>query len=404
MKKLLTVLVLLSFYGTAVFAAKPKVVAGGKEIHKSRRRKSKSNRRRKPPKTILLSTPTPVKAVSTLETPAVTPLPEAAEEIGMLSGNVVVPINTSSNAVIKIGLSAHGIALIDFPLNDPIYAIHPSDENLVTIGCRRREATNEANKPGRCLDNPNDGIILRPGTAFNEWADGVDASTIVTVQRVSGLVVPIIIIPVKRITQNANYIAIRYDVAKVIEARQAAGLSFNLNNQTPFDARQPLSDPLADNFKEKVTAAAEPVVAPELLAELRRVGMTKPILRFTKPVHGIALALASRSARLTENSIEVIAVKNTSNTPIRLTPEQPNLVAETTGEKNKGSVLSKDIDVLEIASNAAADDILQPGEVYYFAFSYKTPILGAKQTLRATFAHRAASDEPATLLLGDSNK
>lgn len=419
MKKLFTILILFAFCGNVVFAVSPTNPPGGRKgVHKSRHyKKARSSNRRRIPKPAPAATLIPNATIAPMLATEPQAIPEIVEDTSLLSGNSVVSINTNSNAIIKIGLSPHGIALIDFPANDPIYEIHPADENYVTIGCRRREQNTDQNKIGRCLDNPNDGIILRPGTAFNEWSNGVDASTIVTIQRVSGLVVPIIVVPVKKINQNANYVAIRYDVSKVIEARQTAGFSFNLNNQGQFNAQQlpselnlktvngknlPAANINVNNSDEQNPVEPESlIVSPDLLAALRRAGMTKPVLKFGKPVHGIALAIASRSNRLTENSIEVIAVKNTLNTPIRLTPEQPNLVVETIGEKNKGSVLSKDVAVLEIASNASDEDILNPGEVYYFAFSYKTPILGAKQSLWASFAHRAASDEPATILLGD---
>ena len=386
------------------------------------RKKYSSTKRRSPsaPKVLPVVQPTALPSPE----PSVPFVQQDETPDGLISGNQIVNINGNTNIIVKIGLAQHGIALIDFPASDPIYEIHPADDNYVTVGCRRREKSakdDDPNNLGRCLDKPTDGVILRPGTAFNQFVNGVETSTIVTIQRVSGLVATIIVYPVKKITQNTNYLAFRYDAQKIAQNRAAAGLSFNLNNQPETNTSFAVTDknPVAQKTLAQVipavlvennngetsdngaTQTEESDLSANVLAELRRVGTTKPPLKFTKPVHGLALALALHSSRISDYAIEVIAVKNTLSVPLRLIPEQPNLVIESVGEKDKGSVLTQDVAVMEIATNAGDEDVLSPGAIYYFAIAYKSPILGARQNLKASFAHRAASDEPATLLLGE---
>jgi hypothetical protein len=367
------------------------------------------------------------------------------------SGNVVVDITSTNIAPIFLGLAPRGVAVIEFPADDPVYKIYPGNEGFVTVDCPARA------EDGRCLNDPNDPIVLRPGKNLHVQGMGGDNSTMVQIQRVSGIVVPFFIVPVTDIRQNANHIAVRYSVQEQIKARQKVGLVVNLAGELPLSpkmaaparllrrggqqspapqsvnqlknvATQTPSGSVSDEPTTQVleasfpaadlpdSAASEPgqgepqndaaPMSPDealeklTVSELKRVGnMDAGTLRFGKPLHGLALATISNGARLRDQIVDVVAVRNTLGVPIRLVPDMPELLIENRAEKNKPAGVSNRLRVLHIATNAGDDNILQPGEIYYFAFAYEFPILGAKQYLRASFAQTNAADAPVTVEL-----
>lgn len=368
--------------------------------------------------TSALTTPTPTPPPTVNPSPFPTPnltagivdLPTSkTEEISgdIQSGNVIVNVSSNGNAVIKIGLAARGVTVIDFPASDPVYRIHPGDENFVTVGCTAREEN------GKCGNSPTDAIILRPGKNFHTLDTEESAATVVTIQRVSGIVVSFIVVPVKSIAQNTNYVVVRYNLSDVIEARLKAGLAVNLQpgvltipNVVPTGdgdksnktENQYLDTSINNSSNENDKPSEETSLAETVIAELQRVAQNESDLRFLKPVYGISLARASTVSRVTDVTIEVVAVRNTLPKAIRLVPDQPELVIENR-EKKEASVNIQRVNLLHIATTAEADDVLLPGQVYYYAFAYASPILGVKQVLRVSFAQREAADAPASIEL-----
>lgn len=333
------------------------------------------------------------------------------------SGNVTVKVSSNGNASVKLGMSPMGVTMIEFPANDPVYEIHHNElyNEFVSVSCRRQDES------GRCMDNPTDAIILRPGKNFRlDAAGGSSASTVITVQRISGIVVSFIIVPVNSIAQNANHVVVTYPVEQIVAARTQAGLSVNLAPFTPAPriaaeknnlAKNPvggspavslinasLSDTISDAETPDNSAPADELET-QTVRELQRVGNAAFLNRFSKPVHGISLAVAPNNSRLSGRVIDVFAVRNDLNVPVRLVPEMPELFIDTIAEKGKPAVMRKQITPLYISTTANDDDILSPGAIYYFAVAYDAPILGAKQNLRVGFAQTNAADEPAFLEL-----
>ena len=333
------------------------------------------------------------------------------EDEDLQSGNVVVKITSNGNASVKLGMSAMGVTMVEFPADDPIYEIHRNDlySDFVTVSCRRQDES------GRCLDNPTDALIIRPGKNFRFTGNNSD-STVITVQRVSGIVVSFVIVPVASISQNANHVVVTYPVDQVIEARIKSGLAVNL---APFTPSQPkLSDKFVASVNQQdgstpvvnasFTNNSEnaPVVEPlkdeletSTVEQLRRIGNSGISLKFGKPVHGISVAVAPNNARLSGRVIDVFAVRNTLSVPIRLVPDMPELYVETLAKKSEASVNSMRVPILYVATTASDDNILQPGETYFFSIAYEAPILGAKQMLRVGFSQTNAADEPVALEL-----
>lgn len=358
-----------------------------------------------PAQPVLSPSPVP----SPLETNDVT-LPESSERelsTDLENGNVPVSVSSNGNAVFKIGLYERGVAVIDFPSNDPVYRIHPGDENFVTVGCTERDQN------GKCGNSPTDAIILRPGKNFHALGTEESSATVITIQRVSGTVISLIIVPVKEISQNTNYLVVRYDVRDAVEARLKAGLAVNLQPGainlttdpklilTPGSNSTPQFQNVSSTTLEQTTQS---VVAPSDLeatvtSELQRVAESRPALQFTKSVYGLSLAKATTASRTGDITIEVIAVRNTLPQAIRLMAKQPTLVIENR-DKRKESVSVEPVVLSYVSTTVLENDVLEPGQIYYYAFAYASPVLGAKQVLRVNFTQREASDAPASLELG----
>lgn len=374
--------------------------------------------------------------------PKILPLKEEQDSKGNIeSGNVDVQVMSNFNTTARLGLAPRGMITIEFPVDDPIYSIYTGDDEFVKVFCR---ASNDKNQ---CLSDYSAPIVLMPGKQFHNWSSDIDTTTIITVQRRSGITATFYIVPVRSIAQNANHVVVRYSTPEVVAARRSAGLVVNLGIPQVADSFAANGDakktgetaaqtvPVANqsqytsvDFKETVLAAQNsPAVIQNPAAEtsstdsdlseeeyknlvgltvntLQRVGNSSARINYQKPVHGISLAVVGGSVRLQEIVVDVIAVRNTLSVPFKLVPNangafEPLLSVETYA--NNKAVSSETLKVLHFATTAENTDILQPGEVYYFAVAYKSPILGAKQFLKVSFAQTNASDEPATALLGN---
>ena len=347
------------------------------------------------------------------------PVTVNAEKVEQLAtdvkgGSVVVRITSNGNAIEKIGLAQRGVSIIEFLAADPVYRIYPGNEDYVTVDCGETDAN------GGCLNYPNDSIVLRPGKLFNVWSEAENAATVITVQRVSGIVVSFVVIPVRSIMENAFHIVVRYDLGEVISRRKELGLPYNLSqNQVSVAALKDGILPKNENSENGETESGEQAKKTEFkeadysgenntvskiesyenlaLAELVKVARSNEKLEFLKPVHNLSLAVSRKSSRVSDTTVEVVAIRNTSDKSLRLVPDQPDLYVESVDDKKK--IASSRVPVLYVATTIGDDEILLPGEVYYCAFVYKMPILGVRQIMSVAFAHREAADEPAKATL-----
>lgn len=353
------------------------------------------------------------------------------------SGDVYMRATQNSHMTVPIGMSKGAPVLVEFPGDDPLYSFHEGNNKLAHVNCG--QAPDGARN--QCALRPTDPIVLQSGDEFSAPAKGkpLTPSTVITVQRVSGMVISFVIFFVPDPSLNANRVVISYDLKEVLEARRKAGLLTQLvpanelaqagvpvtsplvtapqaapSKQLPSPSASPTPDQRSEPQRQPpaLQPAAQPMVAnttvtpdsdksPEdaviemTVAELQRVAAQNPQLNFSKPVHGLALAVLQSPPPVSNLAVQVVAVRNTTTAPLRLLPEQPDLRITQAAKKGE-AVIDQTLPVKHVATTVGADNVLMPNEVYYFALAYEFPALGVRQSLYASFAHMLAADEPAS--------
>jgi hypothetical protein len=395
------------------------------------RRRQRRSRRQRPE----AAAPARAPRVQTAK-PRPTPRPPSAFVPGILvaesgkrgdvyhSGDVLVRSTSNSHMIVPIGMSRGAVAFVEFPAADPFYSFHEGNAKIAYVNCGQN-LDGSAQGTRQCTIRPTDALVLQPGENFPVPAQGdpVTSTTVIHVQRASGMVVTFIIYPVLEASESATRVVVSYDVKEVLAARQKAGLMTQL---VPADAlvREggvPASSPLVANaaapqdaknvgnfggtlFRSEALLvdgnAAQAPTAPEdelgdkTVAELRRVAGANPQLRFSKPVHGLSLAVASNPPPVSNVVVQVIAVRNTLTIPVRLLPEQPDIRIMQAAKKGE-AINDQTVSLKYVATTLGDDNVLQPNTVYFFAIAYEPPALTVRQSLYASFAHMLASDEPA---------
>jgi hypothetical protein len=368
-----------------------------------------------------------------------TPRPAAAEkeEQSFRTGDVFARAAADAfSMTVPLGMSKGGLILVQFPADDPIYTFNEGNARLAYVNCGQ-EAGGASNGPGqrgqqdgqrRCAMRPTDALVFQAGEDFVAGKQGAATTTVITVQRASGMVVSFPLYLVADAAQNANNVVIAYDVKNVMAMRRKAGLLSPLASPEEIaqDGRVPATSPLLapptdgtgtnnGGLLPKGTALASPKGAPapaptpvpptpeevlrdRTVAELQRVASLDVPPAFSKPVHGLALALLGGEPPVSDTAIQVIAVRNTLSVAVRLLPEQPDIRIMQAAKKGE-AILEQAVPLKYVATTLGDDNVLKPGEVYYFAVAYETPALGVRQSLCASFAHMMASDAPAVVLL-----
>lgn len=344
-------------------------------------------------------------------------------------GQVVAraPANAFSMTV-PLGMSKGGVVLVEFPADDPVYSFHEGNARLAYVNCGQQvDGTAGASGPRKCSMRPTDALVFQPGADFVAGKEGAASTTVITVQRASGMVVSFPLFLVNDAARNANNVVISYDVKTVIALRKRAGLLTHLASPEAIaqDGRVPATSPLltpdagapstapspapkqgtpgaSDAQQAGGEAAAElspeEVLRDKTVAELQRVAGAAGAPAFTKPVHGLAVALLAGEPPVAATAIQVIAVRNTLSVPVRLLPDQPDIRIMQSAKKGD-AILEQPVPLKYVATTLGDDNVLKPGEVYYFAVAYETPALGVRQSLCASFAHMMASDAPAVVQL-----
>ncbi len=346
------------------------------------------------------------------------------------AGEVTVRETTNSHMTIMLPMSKGGVALIEFPAHDPLYSYHEGDKALAFVNCGQSVDGGSV----QCATRISDALIIQPGPKLfvaEAGSKNGKPNTIITIQRVSGMVVSFVVYPVEDAAENANRIVVSYDVMEVLAARRKAGLMTQLVSPEVLAQQDgvPLTSPLVETKQQqqasvspqttsppqqagiRLPAAPAPSVATNLAAsadngvqektvsELQRAASLSPkLLHYGKPVHGLALAPFVPSSPVSNLSIQVVAVRNTSSTPLRLLPDQPELRITQSTKKNE-AINEQSVQVRHVATTVGDDNVLQPGETYYFAIAFDPFPLGVKQSVYVSFAHMTAVDEPAQAML-----
>ena len=345
-----------------------------------------------------------------------------------LSGEANVAVKGNMNPIIRLGLSPNGVTMIEFPVTDRFFAIHPGNSDLVTIDDSPTKATDHF-------------LVMRAGSGFASptiMANvGRGPATSIIVQMQSGMVITFLIYPVQYLSEQAHRCVVGYDRNEVIAARRAAGLAVNLDgieqdrprtasvrvapeagalpDTTLTSASESISrartiksqpavveiDPRQSPLKRNKNDSGEPdLAARNALAEALR--SPKNFKKWNPPVHGMALSLSQVRDVGSRSRVVVIAVRNTVGTAIRVVPGAPDIYVQTLDAKGNPLQIEQ-IRKLGFETTAVNGSI-PAGATCYYALVYETPILGASQRLRVSIAQVNAADEPSSAELTSTSR
>lgn len=346
-----------------------------------------------------------------------------------LSGEASVTVNPKQPTVIRLGLAQNAVSIVEFPVADSIYYIHEGNPKMASVF---QSPTKETDKS----------ITIYPGETFLPSRDGITTAASISIQMKSGLVLILELVPVSDLRKNAHRCVINYDREAVVTARRAAGLAYDLGEQvnvtTPMNSRavsklmltavpniadknnetlRPISELVTNTPQIEITNAKRSrdkkiserkmteeeisTLANKKLAEsLRNPKKTFP--SWTKPQAGIELAVSPITEIDSELRLVVVAIRNVTTWNLRLVPGSPELQVHTTdGSGNSLQTARLEAAYIETTSN---EGLVQPGSTVYYALVYRTPILGANQSIRVLAAHRDAADEMITVSLSGRAK
>ena len=322
---------------------------------------------------------------------------------------------------------------------DRFFALHPGNSDLVTID----------ESPTKQNDHF---FVFRAGSNFlppPPSRPSTAPSTSIIAQMRSGLVITLLVYPVRQVEDMAHTVVILYDRTDVVASRRAAGLAVNLEeNQTqkeqrsirvaiqsetsasaastqqeksgerdgaggsksapnndstsqPAESADSLADPnSSDNLAPRSTdsTVGGQTINPNLESDARRAlkaALTSSTFKnWTPPVRGLSLA-TSTPRELKDGSavVVVVAVRNLLAEPVRLVPGQPDLSVETRDKKGKPLLVER-IKKLHVECSGIGNSVPAVSTLYY-AIVYRQPILGVNQWLRVAAGHINAADSPA---------
>ena len=333
------------------------------------------------------------------------------------SGEVNVLVQGDENPIIRLQMVANGQTLIEFPAQDRIFKVNPADPDLVTI----------EDSPTKENDRY---ILLRSSKQFlPPGSGGSSVATSMLVQMTSGMVVTLVIYPVRELGQVVHRCVVRYDRDTIVAARQAVGLAVNLDHPTAEKLKPaqlsysfvpssksgvvkvvpaattelPKSEeiaPVVTPAPECGTASCAPPIIHATSIRVSNDGSGKPDLwervgsgklKWSRIQHGLKAAAQTRSLDATQ-SLVAVSVVNTLSVPLKIVPGQPELCLQTLDDQ--GRILQVEPVRLLKREATSLSDFLAPGEKARYVISYEAPILGAKQRLCALIAQTNAADEP----------
>ena len=365
-------------------------------------------------------------AASPARSPAPTQAPPVSvvnlAEPDYLSGEARVTVNPKQPTVIRLGLAQNAVSIVEFPASDGIYYIHEGNPKLASVFHSPTKETDRS-------------ITIYPGESFLPSRDGGAASAI-SLQMRSGLVLILELIPVAELRKNAHRCVVTYDRDAVISARRTAGLAYDLGGEggspVPMNSRavsklvagvpqlepspvgrQPENGPSINSVYADVPGS-KPVrvkgadkrrteVEISALANKRLAESIKEPLKhlapWSKPDHGLELAVSRVTELDPETRLVVVGVRNVTTANLRLVPGSPELQVQTSDSGGNGIQTTR-IDPQYVESTTL-EGLVQAGSIAYYALVYKAPILGINQNIRVLVAHREAADAPITWNIGD---
>jgi hypothetical protein len=340
-----------------------------------------------------------------------------------LSGEANVAVSGNQNPVIRLGLSPNGVTMIEFPVADRFFALHPGNSDLVTIDESPTKGTDHF-------------LVVRAGSGFSSPVNMANARrapvTSIMVQMQSGLVMTFLFYPVQQLSEQAHRVVIAYDREEVIAVRRAAGLAVNLDGAeagrprtTSLRISQPPQPALPDEMAPEL---ARTPPAPKLVADTAEIDTTQPPIKsdhksndpawlaslalteatrsprsfkkWSDTVHGLTLSVTPVREAGKNSQLVVIAARNTKKTDARIVAGQPDIYLET--HDGKGRPLQIEPIRKLAMETTATDGVIPGGETRYYALVYEAQIMGARQRLRTAIGQTTSADEPATANLTSS--
>jgi len=336
-----------------------------------------------------------------------------------LSGEVSISVNAKQPTVIRLGLAQNAVSIVEFPANDGIYYIHEGNPKLASVF---QSPTKESDRS----------ITIYPGESFLPSRDGSTSSSI-SLQMRSGLILILELVPVSDLRKNAHRCVISYDRETVIAARRAAGLAYNLGDEsavvrsgnskavsrlvgstdveTPTSPASSSSDPT--QFKanyvnmrrdQSVKQAGKNKKDISYLANKRLAECIKDTKKhfklWSKPQSGLQISVAKLTDVDDRTRLAVIAVRNVSTSDLRLLASSPELQVQTVDAS--GNALQSTRLKVAYIETTSAEGLLTVGATVYYALVYQPPVLGANQTVKVLVTHREAADVPVSATLANS--
>ena len=338
-----------------------------------------------------------------------------------LSGEANVTVKGNMNPIIRLGMSQNGVTMIEFPVADRFFAIHPGNSELVTIDESPTKATDHF-------------LVMRAGSGFASPSVttnvGRGPASSIIVQMQSGMVITFLIYPVPYLSQQAHRCVVSYDRNEVVSARRAAGLAVNLDG-TVLGTQQTSSvrvAPAQTGAGATSTAQPAPRTLDPVIAEIdtkqspaksnkkdgsdrTRVAasaLTEAVKapysfkKWSDSIHGLAISVSQVREVDNRSRLVVVAVRNTEATTIQVAPGAPDIYVQTLDKKGNPLQIEQ-IKKLGVETTTINSSI-PAGATCYYALIYETPVLGASQRLRISVAQVNAADEPSSAELGSSNR
>ena len=360
------------------------------------------------------------------------PIEPAAE---FFVGEAMVEV-TKDQTVVRLAMAQHASVLIELPADDGPRFIIPGDPEMVTVDEKALERNKHA-------------IIVRPGSLFiapfSSQKKRAPAAT-VTAQMRSGLVVTFLFYPVADLAQNVHRCVLTYHRDEVVARRRAAGLPVNLDQKeqggekptgqsgapasisiepveetkaidaNPVNNSNDIPNPAKTSKPTELKPNATPVsrdTAAPLLSVIpyvneraiaaakaqlaRATAETNVFKNWTRPFHGLTLAVQQDGDLKEQFHVVLLAVRNAGAQPLKLLPGTPDLILEM--HDDKGKVINvQSLKPLHTEISDSGNE-LAIGRTIYYAIAYTPPPMGVRHRLKIVVAQTDAADEPASIAL-----
>lgn len=334
-----------------------------------------------------------------------------------LPGEARFTIKGEQNPVIRLAMAASGVTVVEFPVADKFFAVHPP---------RNGDWVEVEKSPSLKSDTH---LVLRAGKDLMN-APGPAAS--ISVQMRSGLVVTLWIYPVKFISQQTHRCVISYNRHEIVEARRRAGLAVDLGEDEEHEIAKavsgetaaakppaipesmppspgsqdggPLQEPLALPPVQRAIKDTQSEKIAKALRDLLRQAVAEPkkFKKWSEKTNGLSVGTQVRDLDASVR-VALVAVKNhQTDEAIRLLDGHPDLVVHTLDGKSQIIQLER---VKQLHSESTTTNSIIPANAtVYFAIAFAPPVLGKQQRLTVTVGQKNAADDPAIAGLSTTKK